>query len=405
MTDKNKTLGTDKDTSPPASSIDKEPIAVSSTTAKKSFNASTSSGKASSCSASKSTKPTQTEKHIGNKLTTVALILAIMLNVGLYYYNYQHSKQYSGEIFALTTQVEALKTTLTDNKQQNQNALQSVTQNTQVLINQQNQTILSLQFALADMQGRQPNDWLLAEAEHLVNQAGHQLWLLHDVLTAIILMETADQRIATLNDPSLTSIRQAITKDIMQLKTVKHIDRDGIVLRLNSLQQEVDKLPLINMPKAAAVGLQTVSTDVNDWAQNFKISINNFVSQFITYHKRDGNIVPLLTSAQTFYLQENLKTKLDQAITAVYRENSHLYSESINTAKAWVERFYNQDIKLTAAFLTTLTHLGEQTISVNYPKVLHSQKMISEILADRLRRYLPPLPAENSSTETQLTEE
>ncbi|MEI8610537.1 uroporphyrinogen-III C-methyltransferase [Enterovibrio sp. Hal110] len=404
MTDKNKTSGTDKNTSAPASSSGKETPSSSNTAASSpSSNSKPSNAEKKTTPTPPEAKPAKEEKRGGNKLAAVAIILVIALGAGLYYHGHQQSQQYNADISALASQVDALKSALSDSEKQNQAALASAAQNTQVLIKQQDKTIVSLQSALADMKGRRPNDWLLAEAEYLVNQAGRQLWLVHDVLTATTLMENADQRIAELNDPSMTPIRQAMAKDIMQLKALKRIDRDGLVLRLNSLQQEVDTLPLANaiMPQAEEVAPEKVSSDVSDWEQNLKASMNDFVGKFITYRKREGDVVPLLTPAQTFYLQENLKAKLDQAITAVYRENGRLYAESLSTAKAWAERFYNQDAKSTEAFITTLTHLSEQTISVNYPEVLHSQDLISEALSERLRRDLSPLPAEAEALPTE----
>ena len=53
---------------------------------------------------------------------------------------------------------------------------------------------------MADVKGRRPNDWLLAEADYLVKLAGRKLFLEHDVESATQLMESADQRIASLND-------------------------------------------------------------------------------------------------------------------------------------------------------------------------------------------------------------
>ncbi|MGR5543359.1 uroporphyrinogen-III C-methyltransferase, partial [Vibrio campbellii] len=78
--------------------------------------------------------------------------------------------------------------------------------------------------AIADVQGRRPNDWLLAEADHLVKLAGRKLFLEKDAVTATRLMETADQRIATLNDPSLVPLRQQMAKDITELKGIPLVD-------------------------------------------------------------------------------------------------------------------------------------------------------------------------------------
>ncbi|MDD1795645.1 uroporphyrinogen-III C-methyltransferase [Enterovibrio makurazakiensis] len=407
MTDKNKPSGTEKDTTAPASSKDTAKNASDNATNSRSTadtKVSKPTEEASSSPASTPAKDSQPSAPVkknksGRGLAVVAIVLVIALGGGLYYHGHQQSTQLNAGMAALSTQVSELKTALANSETQTQNAVQKATQDTRVLIDQQDKTILSLQSALADVKGRRPNDWLLAEADYLVNQAGRQLWLEHDVLTATTLMETADQRIAALNDPSLTPLRQAMAKDIQQLKAIKRIDRDGIVLRLNSLQQEVDKLPLANaiLPEGEVVAPEQVSGNVDDWQQNLKASMSDFVSQFITYRKREGDVVPLLTPAQTFYLQENLKAKLDQAITAVYRENGRLYAESIKTAEEWAARFYNQDAKITESFISTLDTLSKQTIEVSYPEALESQQLVSDLLADRLRRDLAPLPAEGTS--------
>ncbi|WP_407331848.1 uroporphyrinogen-III C-methyltransferase [Enterovibrio sp. 27052020O] len=415
MTDKNKPSGTEKDSAAPASSKDTANNASDKATRSPSQSDTKVSDKThaenkSSAAPSSSAKETQPakplqpakpvkEKNGGRGLAVFAIVLVIGLGAGLYYHGHQQSQQYNAGIAALNSEVSALKNALADSDKQALAAVQKATQDTQVLIDQQDKTIASLQSALADVKGRRPNDWLLAEANYLVNQAGRQLWLQHDVLTATTLMENADQRIAELNDPSLTPLRQAMAKDIQQLKAIKRIDRDGIVLRLNSLQQEVDKLPLANaiIPEGEAIAPEKVSDNVDDWQQNLKASMSDFVSQFITYRKRDGDVVPLLTPAQTFYLQENLKAKLDQAITAVYRQNGRLYAESLKTAEEWAERFYNQDAKITEGFVSTLKTLSQQTVEVSYPEALESQQLISDLLADRLRRDLAPLSTGESS--------
>ncbi|CZF81802.1 uroporphyrinogen-III C-methyltransferase [Grimontia marina] len=398
MTDNNKTSGTDKDTSAPASPTGKETPSSSKQSGKpsatdKSAAKSTPADTPASDKNAATPPPANQEKKGSNKLSVVAIVLVIALGGGLYYHGHQQSQQLTANITALTDEISSLKSALADSEKQSQEAVKKAVQDTQVLIEQQDTTIKSLQSALADVKGRRPNDWLLAEADYLVNQAARKLWLEHDVLTATTLMQNADQRIAELNDPSLTPIRQAMAKDIQQLKAVKRIDRDGIVLRLNSLQQEVDKLPLANaiMPEAEEVAPQKVSGNVDDWQQNLKASFSDFVGKFITYRKREGDVVPLLTPAQTFYLQENLKAKLDQAVTSVYRENGRLYAESLKTAKDWAERFYNQDADITKSFIATLTNLSQQTIEVSYPEALESQALISDMLADRLRRDLAPL--------------
>lgn len=409
MTDKNKTSGKDKTT--PASISNQETSASTNNISadNKRLDPSSEVNKTPEKTAPKKDKTnndvkneTSKEKKGGSGLSFLAIALVIASSAGIYYYANQQFIKYDAKIDALTStftsEINALQSSQASNNEKLQALIQKNKQDMHVIVEQQNNSIRSLQLALADIKGRRPNDWRIAEADYLVNLAGRQLWIMRDALTATTLMETADQRLATLNDPSLTPIRQAIAKDIQQLKSIKHIDVDGIVLRLNSLQQEVSRLPLSNafLPQAQNGISEIVSDNVNDWKENLKASLNVFVDQFITYRKRDGNVIPLLTPAQTFYLQENLKAKINQAITAVYRENNTLYNESLETAKEWTERFFDQDSQITQSFLSTLALLDKQTINVKYPQAFISQQLISDQLAERLQRDLSPLSTEET---------
>ncbi|MGU3846767.1 uroporphyrinogen-III C-methyltransferase, partial [Vibrio diabolicus] len=92
----------------------------------------------------------------------------------------------------------------------------------------------------------------------------------------------ADQRIAALNDPSLVQLRKAMANDITKLRTIPLIDRDGLVLRLTALQQQVDKLPLANalLPEAEAVENTEVSEDIANWQDNLMTSLKDFSENF-----------------------------------------------------------------------------------------------------------------------------
>ncbi|MGL5291205.1 MAG: uroporphyrinogen-III C-methyltransferase, partial [Vibrionaceae bacterium] len=191
---------------------------------------------------------------------------------------------------------------------------------------------------------------------------------------------------------SLTPIRQAIASDIQELKSVVRVDADGIVLKLTSLQMRVDKLPLSHVLVAQEQEEKAeppqVSNNVDNWKENLRASLLNFIDQFVTYRRRDGNAVPLLTTAQTFYLQENLKAKLAQAINAVYRENSDLYEQALGVSQQWLNSFYNIETPEAQSFLAALEELKQQTIKVDYPRRLTSQTFLHDELSRRLQRDL-----------------
>ncbi len=328
----------------------------------------------------------------GTKLATVAIVLAVLLGGGLTVQMQQQQTQYEAQIAALRAELNqtrsSVDTQLAEITQQAAAKATEITHRAETVLEQQQKSIEGLQLAMADVKGRRPNDWLLAEADYLVKLAGRKLFIEHDVESATQLMESADQRIASLNDPSLTPLRKAMANDITKLKTVPLVDRDGLVLRLTSLQQQVDALPLANaiLPEAPQQTQQMVSDDINNWQDNLMTSLKDFSENFITFRTRDGNVIPLLSPQQHFYLKENVKAKLETAIKSVYVEQQEIYSTALKTAQEWSTSFFNQNDNSVKAFQSTLAKLAEQNVQVDYPVKLETQKQLSDVINERLRR-------------------
>ncbi len=326
------------------------------------------------------------------KLATAAIILAILSGGGLFYKLNEQQADYQTQIAQLKSQLEqaqsSMQQELNQVKEETIEKATTATQKAEVVLGQQRKSIESLQLAVADIKGRRPNDWLLAEADYLVKLAGRKLFLEHDVESATQLMESADQRVAALNDPSLVNLRKSMANDITKLRTVPLIDRDGLVLRLTALQQQVDTLPLANalLPEAQVVESHEVSEDIANWQDNLMTSLKDFSENFITFRTRDGNVIPLLSPEQHFYLKENIKAKLETAIKAVYQEQGEIYTTALETADKWALAFFNQDDNSVKEFNKTVTQLSQQNIQVEYPAKLESQSQLSDVIRERLRR-------------------
>ncbi|MEZ8826710.1 uroporphyrinogen-III C-methyltransferase [Vibrio amylolyticus] len=344
------------------------------------------------------------EKHPpkkSNKLSIAAIIISLLVGGSLVYKIQQLDDVHLSQIASLKSELSASQAALAERLESEQkDIIKQATQighQSEVMITQQQKSIESLQLAIADVKGRRPNDWLLAEADYLVKLAGRKLFLEQDVVSATILMEDADQRIASLNDPSLVPLRKAMANDITQLKSVPVIDRDGLVLRLTALQQQVDALPLANaiLPEAQVVEKPVVSEDIVEWQKNLMTSLKDFSENFITYRTRDGNVIPLLSPEQDFYLRENIKAKLETAIRATYAEQGEVYTIALTTANKWAQAFFNVDDNSVKEFGATVEFLGAQNIQVDYPVKLSTQNIISDVINERLRREVTTLTQEN----------
>ncbi len=339
-----------------------------------------------------STKFEEKQGKRGVKLGTIAIVLSLLFGGGLTYLIQQKSLQQEQEIAILKAQFASTQTNLAQQLNTLKSDTAALNRNTanraKIELGQQQKSIESLQLALADVKGRRPNDWLLAESEYLVKLAGRKLFLEHDIVSATKLMESADQRIAALNDPSLVPLRRAMANDITALRALPLIDRDGLVIALTSLQLQIDSLPLANaiLPEAPVIEKKEVSTDIDDWQQNLKTSLTEFSEQFITFRTRDGNIIPLLSPEQHFYLRENIKAKLETAIKGVYTEQGEVFSTALKVAHEWSTQFFDLDDPIVQEFNRRVEVLGKQNIQVNYPIKLETQTFLSDVIAQRLRR-------------------
>ena len=399
MTSKNKNdhIEPEKDQETASSAETKE---TSNNTSNASESPSTSSDKKSEPTASTDTAKQEKNAKRGVKLGAVAIVISLIVGGGLTLQMQQQNAQYQSQIEALKKQLEqttaSVQQDLTATQQATLAKATEITHKTETVLSQQQKSIESLQLAIADVKGRRPNDWLLAEADYLVKLAGRKLFLEHDAVSATKLMESADQRIAALNDPSLVPLRKSMANDITKLKSVPIIDREGLVLRLTALQQQVDNLPLANaiLPEAPEQKEQQVSEDIYDWKDNLMTSLKDFSENFITFRTRDGNVIPLLSPEQHFYLKENIKAKLETAIKAVYVEQQDIYQTALTTADKWSSSFFNQDTNTVIEFNKTLEMLSKQNVQVDYPVKLETQQILSDVIRDRLRREVTTLVTE-----------
>lgn len=330
----------------------------------------------------------------GRRLGTLAIIISILLSGGSFLASQHQTTQQQIKIAQLEQQLKSADSTfdakLVTAEQRITDKADEIVRKATVLMQQQDKSIASLQLAIADVKGRRPNDWLLAEADYLVKMAGRKLWLEHDVVSATRLMENADQRISALNDPSLMPLRRAMASDISTLKAIPLIDRDGLVLKLNSLEQQINTLPLASavLPEADVIKKKEVSTNINDWQSNLMQSLDDFAGHFITYRVREGNVIPLLSPEQHFYLKENIKGKLLLAATALYREQSEVYATSLESAKLWSSQYFQQDDPAVKSFMAQLDSLEKFKVDVRYPQKMKTQALLSDLISERLRRNI-----------------
>jgi len=340
------------------------------------------------------TKESKPASKAGVITGAVAILLTLGLGAGLYYHSHQQNQIQQQVMATLQAQLQdqkdsqqSLRLQLSENKQTVASQLEQTTQQvtdikaSEKLTNSQLETV---QLAIANLKMRNPNEWMLAEAEYLIRIAGRKIALEQDIDTSLTLLSSASRRLTQLNDPSLLPLRKVIEQDIATLSKLPHIDHDGLALKLAIQAEEVDNLVLAGLTRPDIVKTdKELSNNSSDWKENLTKSWQSFSANFITIRRQDNSVDALLSPQTAWYLTENLKTQLLQAELAVYRQDQAKFKLALKTASAWIKRYYDVNQPATQAMLTTLNTLKETTITATYPSKLKSAALIQTTIRDR----------------------
>ncbi|MCL1079468.1 uroporphyrinogen-III methylase [Parashewanella spongiae] len=221
-----------------------------------------------------------------------------------------------------------------------------------------------IQDSVASLAKRNPSHWMAAEAEYLVEMAGRKLWLERDLSTSVGLLKAADGQVAAMRDPSLLPIRKALAQDISQVKSIKRVDISGTVFAIDGLIVQIEHLPLnqANQASESEDEMVELSTSVSDWHNNLDKTWRALTQDFIKIRKRKGDVAPLMSLQQSWYLTQNIKNKLLQSQLALYRNDELNYRQSMSLVRQWVFEYFDLEAQETKEILNSIDKLRKLSL-------------------------------------------
>jgi uroporphyrin-3 C-methyltransferase len=271
-----------------------------------------------------------------------------------------------------------------DLEQQNQ-ALQSSISSLVEQLQLTSVEVQTNQRNLADVSGRRPADWLLAEADYLVRMAGRKLWLEHDVKTAIMMLQSADSRLQDLDDSSLLPLRAMLAEDLQALQQLNQVSTSSIALALGAMLKQVDNLPLafFKKPEDKIVD-EAITESIADWRVNFARNWNEFTKNFFNVARVTTEIKPFMSEQQQWLSKEQLRFALMQAQVAVLQENSTLYQQSLQTAFGLLIESFDTEKMMVIQFTDSLSNLQMTDFERIYPQQFSVAPLLRDIIEQRL---------------------
>lgn len=228
-------------------------------------------------------------------------------------------------------------------------------------------------------------DWLIADAEYLLNVANQRLHLVGDVNTAVLALEAADQRLRESGDAAVYAIRKQIAKEIAALGTVTSVDVVGLYSKLHVLQDNAAQLAVL-LPYAGKSLTQPKPTHAND-KQEVESDILarslNLLKAYVTIKHAKQPVTQILTATEAGFIRQQLKVKLEMIKIALVQQQDDLYKRSILDAKQWLKHNFTIDAK-AKNFLATLDEINAVSMRSQFPNISNSSKMLKDIVKLRL---------------------
>ncbi len=266
--------------------------------------------------------------------------------------------------------------------------------------------IVGIQSQLKRYEERNPDDWKVAQAYFMVNNAFQMAVFSGDVTSAQWCLKDADSMLEGIEDPDLLKVRQAISADLVKLANLPAVDRRGIGFKLDSVYENLDAMPLAQDGagrKFAQAPEQPASEPT--WRDNLMNSVQSFISRFIEVrHRDDPAVTSYLTADQAAVLRQNIRSLLLLSKQSLFDADQAAFKNNVQQTEDLIRTYCDTQDKVTRANLDALASVRDLPITVDVPSVLTSYTLFREIARSRINLAPPKNTAEAPQADNGGTE-
>lgn len=216
---------------------------------------------------------------------------------------------------------------------------------------------------------RTRDETALAEAEQYLTIAAQQVQLGSDAKAALVALQHADARLATLDRPQVKALRQKIAADADALRALPYVDVGGMSIRLDQMVAGVERLPLasdarVESPREAPASTAEPGQPLwQRWLRQVWVE----VKELVRIQRVDKPEPPLLAPNEAWFLRENLRLRLLSARLALLRGDQDTFRADLQAARDMTTRYFEISARPTAELLGAIDQLAETQIRVEMP--------------------------------------
>lgn len=234
---------------------------------------------------------------------------------------------------------------------------------------------------------RSRTEWLLTESEQLLVIANHRLQMARDVRSALAALRAADQQLKLVVSPNILPVRKELAREIGLLDALEKVDVNGIALRLGTLAEGVERLPLA--PEARWPKDKTSTATKNNKADTKPEADSGWRAALRSLWRDLQNLVrlrtdsetqkPLLPPEQQYFLRENLRLMLYGAQNALLQGSVVTYQQNVKSAARRIREYYDVNTQGVVATLAELDKLAAIKLTAELPDISASLEALRRL--------------------------
>lgn len=221
--------------------------------------------------------------------------------------------------------------------------------------------------------------WVRAEALYLLELAERRLRLERDVETAVVAMESADARLATLDDPAVREVRAKLALEIAALRAVPVPDIAEVLERIGRLEDAVPGLPVIGMP-ASQARRDTPQADAPGVFERAWRRVRQALRDLVTLRRIEPATARLVTQEEESLRRQHLELLLFGARVAAMQPDGAAYAQSLRAADVWLQQYFDTSKPEVEAATRELAALELTIIEPPLPAVGEAGRLLRGVI-------------------------
>ncbi|HBI21003.1 MAG TPA: hypothetical protein DDY37_00180 [Legionella sp.] len=246
-------------------------------------------------------------------------------------------------------------------------------------LSKKNLHALSAHIATAQLEHRyQSNDWLLLKVRYYLELSCINAQWSDNAATTVALLQAADAQLATVHDPRVFPVRQAIAKEIAEWQALSPVDITGLFTQLDAAQHIIDRLKVKKMPsRSLPPSSELAQKSSKTWRDRLEVTLHQLEQLVVIQHHEEA-IQPLFTPAYESMLRENIRLNLQETQWAIIQHNPAVYQLSLTQAIDTLRRGFDLTNPITQSLLQQLTTMQKTQLHQAKPALGRSLLLLNQ---------------------------